>query len=65
MSRPTVEFEDSECIQETDAALLVSIDGEEHWIPKSQITDDSEVWKQGDVGTLVITEWIAQEKGLI
>lgn len=45
-------------------ALLVEIEGEDHWIPVSQITDDSEVWREGDSGTLVITEWIAAQKGL-
>lgn len=55
------------CIKEGDQALLVDIDGEEYWIPKSQIHDDSEVFddKKNDRGTLVITEWIAEKKGLI
>jgi len=55
------------CIKEGDQALLVEIDGEEYWIPKSQIHDDSEVFddKKNDRGTLVITEWIAEKKGLL
>ena len=65
MSRPQVEFEDSEAIKESDDALLVVIEGAEVWIPKSQITDDSEVYKFGHTGTLVITEFIAIEKGLV
>lgn len=64
MSR-TVSYEDVECIHETDDAILVVIEGDEYWIPQSQIDDDSEVWKNGDEGTLVITEWIAEKKGLI
>jgi hypothetical protein len=51
--------------KETEAALLVNIEGEEMWIPKSQIDDDSEVYKKDTEGTLVITEWIAKQKGLI
>jgi hypothetical protein len=35
------------------------------WIPKTQISDDSEVWKEGDSGTLIISEWIAAQKGII
>jgi len=64
MSR-TVSYDDVECIHETDDAILVVIEGDEYWIPQSQIDDDSEVWKNGDEGTLVITEWIAEKKGLI
>jgi len=64
MSR-TVSYDDVECIHETDDAILVVVEGDEYWIPQSQIDDDSEVWKNGDEGTLVITEWIAEKKGLI
>ena len=61
----TVSFDGVECIKETDAALLCVIDDDEVWIPKSQIHDDSEVCEEGSSGTLVITEWIAREKGLV
>lgn len=60
-----VEFRGVTCTAETKAAILVVIDEVEHWIPKSQVDDDSEVYKKGDEGTLIISEWIAQEKGLI
>jgi hypothetical protein len=60
-----VEFEDVETEAETDNALLCTIDGKNVWIPKSQIDDNSEVWKKGDEGTLVVSEWIAEEKGLV
>jgi len=50
--------------KETDKALLCEIEGEEMWIPKSQIQDDSEVFAEGDEGDLIISEWIAKEKGL-
>lgn len=61
----TVEFDQVRAIAETSAAVLCVIDGEEHWIPQSQIDDDSEVSGKGDYGTLVITEWIAKHKGLV
>lgn len=35
------------------------------WIPKSQINDDSEVYAKDTEGTLIITEWIAAQKGLV
>lgn len=66
MGRPNeVEFEDTRCIAETTDAIKCVVDEQEVWIPKSQVTDNSEVWKKGDEGKLVITEWIATEKGLI
>ena len=46
-------------------AILVRFDDddEDRWIPVSQIDDESEVYQTGDDGNLVITEWIANEKG--
>jgi hypothetical protein len=59
-----VSVENVKCLKETEAAILVEIEGEQHWIPQSCVTDASEVWKEGDEGTLVITDWIAQQKGI-
>lgn len=64
MPRPSHECE-AECIAATGDAILVIIDDEEYWIPKSHILDESEVWKNGDEGTLVITQWIAEQKELV
>lgn len=33
--------------------------------PKSQIDDDSEVWQNGQEGTFVCSEWIAEQKEVI
>lgn len=52
-------------IHETPNAVLCLIEGEEHWIPKSHIHDDSEVWRKGQRGELFISEWLALQKGLI
>lgn len=41
----------------TDKAILLVIDDEEVWIPRSQITEMA-----GD--TITVTKWIADEKGL-
>lgn len=49
---------------ETDSAILIVTEEAEEWIPKSQILDDSEVWKKGDSGILVIRRWLAEEKDL-
>ena len=58
-------FDDVVVKKETEAAILCEIEGELHWLPKSQICEDSEVTGEGDEGTLVITQWIAQQKGLL
>jgi len=52
----------------TDAALKVDYEGEEMWIPFSQIDDDSSIFAAthvGEVGELVISEWLAKQKGLL
>lgn len=36
---------------------------ENQWIPFSVIHDNSEVYRKGDAGTLIIEEWFAIEKG--
>ncbi len=61
----TASFEKVRVKHETDAALLCRVDGEDVWIPKSRILDGTDVERPGDVGTLVIPEWLAVEKGLV
>lgn len=51
-------------LRQTENALLVRVDGEEVWIPQSQIDDDSEVYKAGHAGVLVVSAWIAEKKGI-
>lgn len=58
-------FDNCFVIAETDAAILVEIDDEEHWIPKSQIHDNSEVYASGTEGQLIVSEWLAEKKGLV
>ena len=60
-----VEIHDCECIAETEKAILVEINewGEEDWVPKSQIHDDSEVYEKDTSGTLIVSGWFAREKG--
>lgn len=50
--------------RETTLALLCVIEGEEYWIPKSQIDDDSEVYEMGTEGKLVVSQWIADQRGI-
>ncbi|OHD23869.1 MAG: hypothetical protein A2Y38_17420 [Spirochaetes bacterium GWB1_59_5] len=59
-----VAIEDVTVIKQTDKALLVDVDGTQHWIPQSQIHDNSEVYKAGTEGILIITDWIAKQRNL-
>jgi len=59
----TVKIDDVVCENETDKAILVSIECEDFWVPKSQIDDDSEVYKKGTEGTLVVSDWWAKQNG--
>lgn len=45
------------------AEALLEAEGGEAWVPKSQIDEDSEVWKGGQEGRLVVTAWLARKKG--
>ena len=66
MVADNVELDVDEVVRESDDALLCKFaTGEQEWIPKSQIDDDSEVYKAGTDGVLVIPEWLALEKSLI
>ena len=62
-----VEFS-AKVMAKSEKAVLVSIEGEEMWIPFSQIKSDRDFWEnaeKGDEGDLLISEWIAGEKGLV
>lgn len=66
MSKATIR--DVFVYRETDKAILVK-DGDDgpngfsEWIPKSQIHDDSDLWKEGQDGDLVVKSWLAEQKG--
>lgn len=52
--------------RETERALLVKFEGDnkEIWVPKSMLNAlENEVWKAGDMGMLILPEWLAKEKG--
>jgi len=52
------------CIRETEAAILVEIDGKQHWIPKSVLSDDSEVFSEEDEGEIFVKQWWAEKNSL-
>ena len=49
--------------KETEKAVLITIDGKDYWIPLSQIHElHRSQHKGGDA--IVMSEWIAKQKGL-
>lgn len=59
-----IRFPDCRGIHETPRALLVSVDGDDKWFPKSVIHDDSEVYAPGDEGELVVKAWWCRKNNL-
>jgi hypothetical protein len=62
----TVTFDVATVEAESDRAILVAIEGEKVWVPKSQIDEDSEVYsKKSGGGALIVTRWWAEKAGLV
>jgi hypothetical protein len=59
-----VRVKDVLALRDSGKALLCRIQDKEIWIPHSTIDDDSEVYATGHKGTLVISQRIADQKGL-
>ena len=65
MPKQYVLFEEAEALHDTDDGLKVSVGGgEPFWIPKSAIHDDSETYKKGTSGNLIIAKWLADKNKL-
>lgn len=60
----TVDFDAVKVI--TEKAILFIIEGEECWMPISQISpEDADQYEVGDTdGSVSITPWIAKQKGI-
>lgn len=56
-----------ETVRDTEKAILVKIPRHEGevWIPRSQIDDQSHVGHLPGIGELLISKWIAEQKGLV
>lgn len=65
MERETIEFQNVQCIAETDKAIRCRILEKSYWIPKSQVEHDSEVFRKEQHGTLIVTQWWATKEGLV
>jgi hypothetical protein len=51
------------CTKATKAAILCARNGKTFWVPQSVVHDDSEVYKEGDEGKLVVQLWFAEKEG--
>lgn len=61
-------IEDAEVKRDKGKALLIDapVFDEPVWIPKSVITDESEIWKADqEPGELVVADWFAEKRGWI
>lgn len=59
-----VHLNDCEVKRTTEKAILIDYEGEEIWLPRSQVSEGDK-YEAGDTGvTISITEYIAREKGL-
>jgi hypothetical protein len=58
-----VRMQEVVAIAETEKAVLCVVMGEEVWVPKSVIADDSEVFGEGGEGLLVVQRWFGEKLG--
>ncbi|MHC1788576.1 hypothetical protein [Solidesulfovibrio sp.] len=59
-----IEVEDLEFRHEAGAAIIVEYDGEEVSLPQSQIEWPEDATR-GDLITVTMPEWLAEDRGLI
>lgn len=54
------------CLKETDKAILVETPdhSEEFWVPKSQVSEESDVQTEEDEGDLIVTKWWATQNSI-
>ena len=62
-----VAFDGVSVIHDSGSAIKCQFPGDSEpvWVPLSQIHDDSEVGKQGDDGTLIVSRWFAEQAELV
>lgn len=70
MSDETVEVDYEQLIGQSEKAFRMSIDGEECWVPKSQIEDVEELEEELKLpdykrrgGTITVPRWLAIKNG--
>ena len=62
-------FDDARAIAETRNGLSLLMEcsdfDEPKWVPKKCIHDNSEVYRKGDSGTLILQRWWAEKEKLV
>lgn len=61
MSRPNEVEIECRFLRETENAVLIEVEDEQVWIPLSQVSE----MHKGSRGSIVMSQWIANQKGLI
>jgi hypothetical protein len=61
---PQVQINEACLMTQSEKAGKFKIRGQIYWIPWSHIDEGSQPQKNGDSGFLIISEWIAREKGI-
>ena len=58
-------IDNATCTRDSSKAILVEADffDESTWIPQAAVHVDSEVWEEGNAGTLVVEGWWARKEG--
>lgn len=60
---------DCTVVKKTEKSMLIRLeDNREEWIPLSQVDDNYDITAdsaEGDEGEIGLTEWIADQRGLI
>ncbi len=49
----------------TALAVLIDVDGDEIWLPRSRVTFDPAKPDEGDTIRAIVPEWLAKNEGLI
>jgi hypothetical protein len=57
-------IEDCKAVGSTEMGIWVSCPDwdKEEFVPQSKIDDDSNLWKEGDEGALVVDGWLADQR---
>lgn len=59
----TVTIVGAKCLRQSKRAIFVRfLDVSPVWVPQSVVHADSEVYRENDVGTLVLMEWWARQQ---
>lgn len=60
------ELEDCEVLAVLEKSMKVhSAEHGEIWIPLSQVHDDNDTSDEGDRGTILVTQWLAEQRGWV